>query len=120
MKVSSHAVDLVLMRSEVGKDLPSTVGDGALHQFDQLKAAVFVGATDVRAQLLCFDKALRPLGIVHENLAPRRGEENHQCVPATGRSPGNRPATTTLAHLPHQTRQSPVSKTHPLTPPPAP
>src|SRR6267142_2485830 len=115
MKVSSPMVDPALMRIEPVKDLPSTVGDGALHQFDQLKPAVFVGAMDVPAQLLCFDKALRPLGIVHENLAPWRGKENHRSVRSRGRSPGSRRAASTVAQVADQIRQSAVEKTPPVT-----
>jgi len=111
MKVSSPMVDPALMRIEVVKDLPSTVGDGALQQIDQLKPAVFVGAADVRAQLLSFGKGLRPLSVVHENLAPRRGKENHRSVRSRGRSPGVGRAATTVAQVADQIGQSAVEKT---------
>src|SRR5260370_41847649 len=105
MKVRSPIVDLALMRVEKVKDLPATVGDGALHQFDQLKAAVIVGATDVRAQLLSFGKGLWPLSVIHENLAPRRGGEEHRRPRARVRSPGLKRATPTVAHGACATRQ---------------
>jgi hypothetical protein len=39
------------MRAEVVKYLPPTIGDGALDQFHETKAVVFIRVTDVRAQL---------------------------------------------------------------------
>src|ERR1700674_4493044 len=76
-----------------------------------MKAAVQIGAPDVRTQLLRLGEGLRPLGIVHENLAPWRGEKNRRGVCAGGRSPGIRCAMPTVAQVADQVGQSAIEKT---------
>src|SRR6266851_5001064 len=76
-----------------------------------MKTAVQIGAPDVRTQLLRLGEGLRPLGIVHENLAPWRGEKDRRGVRARGRPPGIRCAMPTVAQVADQVGQSAVEKT---------
>src|SRR5258707_1223519 len=75
-QVRSPMLPLVLMCVEIVQDLSQTIRYRALHQLNETKAAVEVGAPDVPAQTLRFGKSLRPLGIVHVDLSPRRSKKN--------------------------------------------
>src|ERR1700730_17112888 len=120
MKVSPPMFTLALMPIEILipieilTDLPQAIGHRTLRQLDEMKAAVEIGAPDVRTQFLRLGEGLRPLGIVHENLAPRWGEKNRGCVRAGGRSPGIRCALPALAQLADQVGQSAIEKTPPV------
>src|SRR5258708_20308249 len=116
-QVRSPMLPLVLMCVEIVQDLSQTIRYRALHQLDETKAAVEVGAPDVRAQTLRFGKSLRPLGIVHVDLSPRRSKKNRPCVRVRGRAPGIRGAPPAAAQVADQIGYSATEQPSPITPP---
>src|SRR5579859_3943602 len=111
MKVSSPMIAASLMRIEMPTDLAETIGNGTVHQIDELEAAVEIGAPYVRAQGLRLGEGLRPLVIVHEDLSPRGGEKNHRCVRARRRPPGIGRAMPAVAQVADQVGQSAIEET---------
>src|SRR6202045_844210 len=115
MNVSSPIRTLALKRIEMPKDLPQAVGHRTVHQIHEMKAAVQIGAPNVRTQLLRLGEGLRPFGVVHKNLAPRRREKYRRCIAARGRSPGIRGAIPAAAQVADQVGQSAIEKTPPMS-----
>src|ERR1700677_3520133 len=106
MNVSSPIVSLLRVCLEAAQYLFEAVRHGARNQLDQSKTTVEICLADMRAQLLRFFEGLRTLGIVHIDLAPRRGKKYHGRVVARGCPPGVWSAASAVAQVADQLRRS--------------
>ena len=98
------------MRIEVVKNLPPTIGHGALDKFHETKAVLFVRATDMRAQFRRFGKGLRPLGIVHIDFVPRGGKKDRDCIGARDLSPHIGHTASAVGEVADEVRQTAIEE----------
>src|ERR1700679_2500472 len=109
--MSVHPLGLLRVCLEAAQYLAEAVRHGARNQLDQTKTTVEIRLADMRAQLLRFFEGLRPLGIVHIDLAPRRGKKHRRRVVARGCPPGVGSAASAVAQVADQIRQAAIEET---------
>src|SRR5580658_2620342 len=109
--VRSPILSLLCVCLEAAQYLFEAVRHGARNQLDQSKTTVEICLADMRTQVLRFFEGLRPLGIVHIDLAPRRGKKYHGRVVARGCPPRVGSAASAVAQVADQIRQAAVEET---------
>src|ERR1700679_3369425 len=113
MNVSSPIASLLRICLDAAQYLFEAVRHGARNQLDQTKTTVEIRLADMRTQLLRFFEGLRPLGIVHIDLTPRRGEKYHGRIAIRSCAPGIGRTVSTVAQVADQIRQAPIEETSP-------